>query len=331
MRVGVIGVGRMGETHAGTLSSIDEVDAVLITDPDAPRAEQVAGRVGAETVPTTEELLASVDAVVIAAASSAHADLIHACADAGRPTFCEKPITLDLASTAEVVEHVRSAGIPLQMGFQRRFDPGFRAARDLLADGSLGTLYVVRMAGHDPAPPHEEYIPASGGIFRDFSVHDFDALRFVTKQETVEVYADGAVIAFPQFARYDDVDTGVATLRLSGGSFGILSVTRHDPLGYDIRMELLGSGDSIAVGWDDRMPLRSVEPGAPPAPADAYRGFQERFAEAYRAEMNAFVQVGAGRQESACTAEDALEAMRVAVACDLSRKEHRPVRLEEVA
>src|SRR6266511_3135189 len=131
MRVGVIGVGRMGETHAGTLSSIDAVDSILITDPDAPRAEEVAAKVGAETAATTENLLASVDAVVIAAASSAHADLIHASADAGLPTFCEKPITVDLASTAEVVEHVRAAGIPLQMGFQRRFDPGFRAARDL--------------------------------------------------------------------------------------------------------------------------------------------------------------------------------------------------------
>jgi myo-inositol 2-dehydrogenase/D-chiro-inositol 1-dehydrogenase len=321
----------MGETHAATLNSIDVVESVLITDPDVPRAEEVAAGVGAETVATTEELLASVDAVVIAAASSAHADLIHASADAGLPTFCEKPITLDLASTAEVVEHVRRAGIPLQMGFQRRFDPGFRAARDLVADGSLGTLYVVRMAGHDPEPPHEEYIPVSGGIFRDFSVHDFDALRFVTEQETVEVFADGAVIAFPQFERHNDVDTAVATLRLSGGGFGILSVTRHDPLGYDIRMELLGSGDSVAVGWDDRMPLRSVEPGAPPAPEDAYRGFRERFAEAYRAEMAAFVEVAAGRQQSACTAEDALEAMRVAVACDLSRAEHRPVLLEEVA
>jgi myo-inositol 2-dehydrogenase/D-chiro-inositol 1-dehydrogenase len=331
MRVGVIGVGRMGETHAATLSSIDVVDALLITDPDALRAEEVAAKVGAGTVGTTEELLSSVDAVVIAAASSAHADLIHACADAGLPTFCEKPITLDLASTAEVVQHVRRTGIPLQMGFQRRFDPGFRAAHDVVADGSLGTLYVVRMAGHDPEPPHEEYIPVSGGIFRDFSVHDFDALRFVTKQETVEVYADGAVIAFPQFERYDDVDTAVATLKLSGGGFGILSVTRHDPLGYDIRMELLGSGDSVAVGWDRRMPLRSVEPGAPPAPADAYRGFRERFADAYRAEMAAFVEVAAGRQQSACTAEDALEAMRVAVACDVSRKEHRPVLLEEVA
>ena len=286
---------------------------------------------GAKTVPTTEELLASVDAVVIAAASSAHADLIHACADAGRPTFCEKPITLDLASTAEVVEHVRGAGSRSRWGSSAGSIPGsgrletcsptVRSARSTWY-GWPGTTRLRRTRSTS--------LPRAG-LFRDFSVHDFDALRFVTKQETVEVYADGAVLAFPQFARYDDVDTGVATLRLSGGSFGILSVTRHDPLGYDIRMELLGSGDSIAVGWDERMPLRSVEPGAPPAPADAYRGFQERFAEAYRAEMNAFVQVAAGRQESACTAEDALEAMRVAVACDLSRKEHRPVRLEEVA
>jgi len=331
MRVGVIGVGRMGETHATTLASLAAVTEILITDPDIPRAEHVAAEVGAKTVATTEELIASVDAVVISAASSAHADLIHACADAGLPTFCEKPITIDLASTAEVVDHVRRAGIALQMGFQRRFDPGFRAARALVHDGSLGTLYVVRMAGHDPEPPHEEYIPASGGIFRDFSVHDFDALRFVTAQETVEVFADGAVLNFPQFERYDDVDTAVATLRLSGGSFGILSVTRHDPLGYDVRMELLGSGDSVAVGWDARMPLRSVEPGAAPAPADAYRGFQERFAAAYRAEMAAFIEVALGREQSACTAEDALEAMRVAVACDRSRAEHRAVRLDELA
>jgi myo-inositol 2-dehydrogenase/D-chiro-inositol 1-dehydrogenase len=331
MRVGVIGVGRMGQTHAVTLRSIPDVESVVLTDVDTERAEQVAADAGAGTVATTEDLLASVDAVVIAAASSAHADLIHACADAGLPTFCEKPITIDLASTAAVVEHVNRTGIELQMGFQRRFDAGFSAARDLVADGSIGSLYVVRMAGHDPAPPHEDYIPASGGIFRDFSVHDFDALRFVTGQETVEVYADGAVLNFPQFARYGDIDTGVVALRLSGGTFGILSVTRHDPLGYDIRMELLGSGDSIVVGWDDRLPLRSIERGASPAPADAYANFQQRFAEAYRAEMQAFVEVAAGRRSSPCTAEDAFEAMRVAVACDRSREEHRPVRLEEVA
>ena len=332
MRVGVVGVGRMGQTHTAALGSIPEVEAVVITDVDLERAEKVAAELGADTAPTQEDLLSSVDAVVIAAASAAHADLIHASVDAGLPTFCEKPITLDLESTAEVVDHVRRAGIQLQMGFQRRFDAGFSAARDLVLDGSIGTLYVVRMAGHDPAPPHEEYIPVSGGIFRDFSVHDFDALRFVTGQETVEVYADGAILNFPElFEPYGDVDTAIASLRLSNGTFGILSVTRHDPLGYDIRMELLGSGDSVVVGWDERLPLRSVEPGGPPAPANAYRNFQERFAEAYRAEMAAFVDVAAGRRSSPCTAEDALEAMRVAVACDRSRAEHRPVRLEEVA
>jgi myo-inositol 2-dehydrogenase/D-chiro-inositol 1-dehydrogenase len=269
--------------------------------------------------------------VFVPAAGLSTSDVTSAADHAGRPTFCEKPITLDLDTTAEVVEHVRRSGIALQMGFQRRFDAGFRAAHDLVVDGSLGVLYVLRMAGHDPEPPHEEYIPASGGIFRDFSVHDFDALRFVTGQETVEVFADGAVLNFPQFERYGDVDTAVATLRLSGGTFGILSVTRHDPLGYDIRMELLGSGDSVAVGWDARLPLRSLEPGMPPAPQDAYANFQQRFADAYRAEMVAFVDVAAGRADSACTAEDALEAMRVAVACDRSREEHRPVLVEEVS
>jgi myo-inositol 2-dehydrogenase / D-chiro-inositol 1-dehydrogenase len=120
-------------------------------------------------------------------------------------------------------------------------------------------------------------------------------------------------------------------LRLSAGSLGILSVTRHDPLGYDIRMELLGSRDSVAVGWDRRTPLRSVEPGAGPAPSSPYPDFQERFKDAYRAEMAAFVELAAGRRESPCTAEDALKALRIAVACDVSRAEHRPVRLEEVA
>jgi myo-inositol 2-dehydrogenase/D-chiro-inositol 1-dehydrogenase len=331
MRFGVIGVGRMGLVHAQSLSQLSEVDAVVVSDADADRAKKAADDLGLDLAPSTDALFESVDAVVIAAATSAHAELIHAAADAGLPAFCEKPISLDLPSTEEVVEHVRSAGIPLQMGFQRRFDEGYRAAHDIVREGSLGTLYVVRMAGHDPEPPPEDYIGVSGGIFVDFSVHDFDALRFVTGQEVEEVYADGSVIAFEVFERYDDVDTGVATLRLSGGALAILSVTRHDPLGYDIRMELLGSRDSVAVGVDERSPLHSVEPGSPPAPGNAYSNFQDRFKAAYRAEMVAYVDVAGGRRESPCTALDALEALRVALACDRSRKEHRPVRLEEIA
>jgi myo-inositol 2-dehydrogenase / D-chiro-inositol 1-dehydrogenase len=330
MRIGVIGVGRMGRVHAGTLASIDGVD-VLVSDVDRARASEVGRELRVDVAQGVDELMAASDAVVVAAATDAHADLIHDAADASLPTFCEKPISLELASTAGVVAHIKKAGIPFMMGFQRRFDAGYVAARDLVRTGELGDVYVVRMAGHDPAPPHESYIASSGGLFRDFSVHDFDALRFVTGQEVESVYADGGVIGFPVFAKYGDVDTAAVVLRLSAGSFGILSVTRHDPLGYDIRMELIGSRDSVAVGWDDRMPLRSVEPAGPPAPSHPYADFQDRFREAYRAEIAAFMEVAAGHRESPCTAEDALQALRIAVACDRSRAERRPVSLEEVA
>jgi myo-inositol 2-dehydrogenase / D-chiro-inositol 1-dehydrogenase len=331
VRFGVIGVGRMGLVHARTLAEHRDVTGVWVADADQALAERVGRDLGIEVAPSVDGVFTSVEAVVIAAATSAHAELIHTAADSGIPAFCEKPISLDLKSTSEVMDHVTESGIPFQMGFQRRFDPGYRGARALVQDGSLGTLYLVRMAGHDPAPPHEDYIRGSGGIFRDFSVHDFDALRFVTGLEVEEVYADGSVVAFEVFARYGDVDTAVATLRLAGGPLAILSVNRHDPLGYDIRMELLGSGDSVAVGWDARLPLRSLEPGAGPAPRDAYRHFQDRFGHAYREEMAAFVEVAAGRRASPCTASDALEALRIALACDLSRAQHRPVQLKEIA
>ncbi|HXJ65055.1 MAG TPA: Gfo/Idh/MocA family oxidoreductase [Actinomycetota bacterium] len=328
MRIGVIGVGRMGRVHAATLRSVEEVD-VTIADADGDLARRIGDELGVEVASDVDGLIASSDAVVIAAATDAHAPLIHAAADAGIATFCEKPISLDLDSTADAVAHVERSGIPFQMGFQRRFDPGYCAASELVRGGGIGTVYVVRMAGHDPAPPHEAYIATSGGIFRDFSVHDFDALRFVTGQEVTSVYADGDVVEFPVFRQYGDVDTAVAVLRLSGGSLGVMSVTRHDPLGYDIRMELIGSKDSVAVGVDDRTPLRSLEPGVPP-PANPSPDFQDRFRLAYRAELEAFVEVADGRRESPCTARDAWESLRIAVACDLSRAERRPVELQEV-
>jgi myo-inositol 2-dehydrogenase / D-chiro-inositol 1-dehydrogenase len=191
-------------------------------------------------------------------------------------------------------------------------------------------LYVIRLAGHDPEPPHEAYIPASGGIFNDFSVHDFDATRWLTGQEIVEVYADGDVLGFPVFAKYGDVDTAVATLRLSGGTRGILSVARHDPLGYDIRTEIFGSGDSVAIGLGPQTPIRSLEPGVPPPTGPAWSMFIDRFHDAYESELRAFLRVARGEEESACTARDGLEAVRVAVAATRSLHEHRPVRIAEV-
>lgn len=328
MKLGVIGTGRIGSFHARTLATHPAVSAVRVYDPDRPRAEAAARAAGAEPVESLDALLATVDAAVIAAATAEHATLIRRVAEAGLPAFCEKPIALDLAATREVVEFVARKGALVQMGFQRRFDTGYRRARAAVADGHLGRLYLARLAGHDPHPPHEAYIPTSGGIFRDLHIHDFDALRFVTGDEVVEVYADGAVLAFDWFAKYDDVDTAVAVLRLAGGAFAIMSGTRHDPLGYDIRMELFGARDSLAVGLDARTPLRSLEDSGPPPPSHAYEGFLDRFAPAYRAELEAFLEVAEGRAPNPCPPEDALAAMLVAVACDRARAEHRPVKVE---
>src|SRR3954454_11796553 len=148
----------------------------------------------------------------------------------------------------DVIAHAERAGILVQVGFQRRFDAGYRAAHDAVRGGAVGNLLVLRAATHDPAPPAELYIADSGGIFRDLHIHDIDAIRFVTGREIVEVYADGAVRETPWFERYGDVDAAVAILRLSDGALAIVSGTRHDPLGYDVRLEVLGTSDSVVAG-----------------------------------------------------------------------------------
>jgi myo-inositol 2-dehydrogenase/D-chiro-inositol 1-dehydrogenase len=330
LHVGVIGVGRMGAFHAETLQALQGVASVVLADADPARALEVASELGVTAAETPEALFESgVDAVAIATATPGHAPLLRLAASAGVPAFCEKPVALALAAFDDVVDDVGRAGILVQVGFQRRFDAGYRAARDAVATGALGNLLVVRAATHDPAPPSEAYVASSGGIFRDLHIHDFDAVRHVTGQEIVEVYADGAVRETAWFESHDDVDAAVAVLRLSGGSLGILSGTRHDPLGYDVRLEVFGARDSIAVGFDSRSPIRSVEPGAAP-PGAGYRDFLERFEHAYRAELAEFVRTVREGGESACSLAEARAALVVALAADRSRAERRPVSIMEV-
>ncbi len=330
MRLGVLGIGRIGTFHARTLSAHPDVDDIVLFDLETDRANALADTLGAVAAESVASLLAQVDGVVIAASTSAHAALLEQAAHAGLPVFCEKPVTLDLASTRHLRQLVAERDVLVQVGFQRRFDVGYRAARAHVQRGLLGRVYTVRMAGHDPAPPHEAYLPTSGGIFRDLHIHDFDILRWVTGQEIEEVYMQGAVLVDDMFTRHDDVDTVVGTLRCSEGALGVLTGGRHNPLGYDIRMELLGSLDSVAVGWDARTPLHSLEPHMPPAPTEAYRGFLDRFDPAYQAELHHFVQVVAGHAASPCTMDDAEQALLVALACDRSRVERRAVAIAEL-
>jgi myo-inositol 2-dehydrogenase/D-chiro-inositol 1-dehydrogenase len=331
LHVGLIGAGRIGAFHARTLTGLAEVASLAIADADPGRAERVAQQVGVRRVETVEALVESgVDALVIATATPGHAPLLRLAARAGLPAFSEKPVALDLATLDGVLEDVARTGILVQVGFQRRFDAGYRAAHEAVATGAVGRILVMRAATHDPSPPPEDYIAASGGIFRDLHIHDFDAVRFVSGEEIVEVYADGAALEGARLEQYGDVDVSAAVLRLTGGGLVILSGTRHDPLGYDVRLEVFGTLDTIAVGQDGRTPIRSVEPGVDRPAGPAYRNFLDRFEPAYRSELAAFVAAVRAGGPSPCPLEEARAALSVALAADRSRAERRPVSIEEV-
>lgn len=330
MRVGLLGAGRIGAFHAGVLAEHEDVVSLMVGDVDAERAAAVAEEVGGQSGTIEEVLDSGLDAVVIAAATSAHAELINACLDRGLPTFCEKPVALDYEETVAIVDRVESSGITLQIGFMRRFDPGYREAKRLVEAGELGTLYSVHMFGHDHEPPPEEYIPHSGGIFRDLHIHEFDLLRWLTGSEAEEVFAKGSVRKFEMFAAHNDFDTSAALIEMANGVLVVLTGGRHGPLGYDVRMEVFGSEDSISIGLGERTPLRSVEPGAPPPKGPAYTGFLVRFEQAYRDELAHFLELVQGRADNPCTARDSLEALRIAMAAEESVSEHRPVRLKEI-
>lgn len=331
MRIGVAGVGRIGAFHARTLKDLDEIDSLVVADALPDRAATVATELGVDHVAAPNELFtAGIDGLVIAAATDAHAGLILGAVDAGIPVFCEKPVAPDAAGTRAVLDKVEGSNVPVQIGFQRRFDAGFTAARAAVASGELGWVHTLRAGTLDPAPPPPEYVAASGGLFRDCSVHDFDAIRWVTGQEVVEVYALGANLGAAFFREAGDVDTAAALLTLDGGGFAHVAATRYNAAGYDVRLEVLGSVRSISVGLDDRLPLRSTEPGVTFPAGVPYPVFMDRFHAAYVAELSGFTDIVAGRAEPTCTVADALEAFLIAEACELSRAEHRPVRIDEV-
>lgn len=332
MRIGLIGLGRIGAFHATTLSSLEAVDSLVVYDQAPALVTSVAERLGAEPASSVDALLAAgVDGVVIAAATDVHPELILASIEAGLPTFCEKPVARDPHVGMEILRRTQVSGVPVQIGYPRRFDAAFAEARRAVAAGELGFLHTVRSTTLDPAPPPDDYVRASGGIFRDCTVHDFDAIRYVTGQEVVEVYATGSNQGDATvFADNDDVDSAATILTLASGTLAVVSNSRYNPRGYDVRLELHGSRDSIAAGLEPKWPIRSTEPGVTFPDGVPHSFFMDRFAAAFRRELAAFTEVVSGAIESPCTVADAVEVGWIAEAATLSRQQHRSIRMDEV-
>jgi myo-inositol 2-dehydrogenase / D-chiro-inositol 1-dehydrogenase len=330
MRIGLAGAGRIGAFHASTLAALDEVEQVVLTDAFPEGAARLAEENGYEFSPDLDDLLSRVDALVITTSTHGHAPTLRSALAAKVPVFCEKPVAVTLAETIELVELAGEADVPVQVGFQRRFDAGYRRAREAVAGGELGFLHTVRVNTHDQSPPPAAYIPTSGGLFRDCSIHDFDVLRFVTGREVASVFAVGANKGDRFFTEGGDIDTGAAVLTLDDGTLVTASATRYNGGGHDVRMEVMGSEGTIGVGYDHSLAVRSVEDGADYPRGPQKWSFMERFLAAYRTELTAFCDVVAGRIETPCTVADALEAFRVAEACEVSRATGRPVAMSEI-
>jgi myo-inositol 2-dehydrogenase/D-chiro-inositol 1-dehydrogenase len=332
MRIGLIGVGRIGAFHAATLRDLPGVDAVTVADADPARAREVAGVLGVEVADGVDALFAGgLDGVVVTAATSAHAELVHRALDERIPVFCEKPVALDVPATRAVVAHAAASAAPVQVGFQRRFDTGYRAARAALRSGELGWLHTLRAVTADQSPPPAAYLPKSGGLFRDCCIHDFDIMRWLTGRQVVSVQAAGGNRGAAFFAAADDVDTCAALLRFDDDMLATVTATRYNGAGHDVRLEVCGSAGTLVVGLDDRAPLPSAEPALSWRPTvPPYRNFLERFHDAYVAELTGFVTAVATGAGSPCGPDEALEALYVAEACEISRRRGRAVEIDEV-
>ncbi|MEU8779386.1 Gfo/Idh/MocA family oxidoreductase [Streptomyces sp. NPDC048606] len=331
MRIGIVGTGRIGSFHAAALARHPDAGSLLLADADPGRAARLADRLGATAAPSVDQVFTwGVDAVVIATATAAHAELVVRAVRGGLPVFCEKPVAPDLARTLAVLREVAAVGGTLQLGFMRRFDAGYATARELVRSGALGRLHTVRTTTSDPTPPPAAYLATSGGLYRDCLVHDFDMVRWVTGREVDEVYATGADGGLAAFRDSGDVHTAAALLTLDDGTLVSSTATRCNGAGYDVRMELSGELDQVSSGLDDRTPIASTEPHGPPPASKPWSGFLERFGPAYEAELAAFVRLVRGEGPNPCDGREALAAFRVAEACELSRRERRPVRPAEL-
>ena len=319
----------MGAIHAANLASLADVELVVF-DPDPDAVQRVTEATGGRSLPDRDAVIAESDAIVIATPTAVHPDDLMAGSAAGLPMLCEKPISLDAASTAAAVEAVERAGVELQVGFMRRFDTGFVEMRRLVESGELGDLYLVRGASHDYVPPDEWYLGSAGSIYRDMHIHDFDAVRWLTGREVVEVYAAGSVLVDEMFRRQDDVDMTALVLVLEGGVLASITGARANPLGYDHRTEVIGSRDAACAGWTERTPLRSADLGASGRLTDPWPGFADRFGASYKAEVDAFVRLVRHGGPNRSPGRGALDAIRIAAAAERSLAEHRPVAVAEI-
>jgi myo-inositol 2-dehydrogenase/D-chiro-inositol 1-dehydrogenase len=328
VRVIVLGAGRIGSLHADVLAhSVPGAELACVGDLDRDRAVRLAERFGVPALPVEDAMRADGDAVAVCTSTDAHVDLIVAAAAAGRQVFCEKPIALDLAEVDRALAATDAAGVLLDVGFNRRFDPSHAAVRAAVTSGQLGEIHLVRITSRDPEQPPSEYIARSGGLFVDMTIHDFDMARFVTGSEVTEVFARGAARIDAGLA--EDVDTAVAVLGHEDGTLTTIDNSRHAVYGYDQRVEAFGSGGMASSGNPPQHETAVQVPDGTHGPPLPYF-FPERYAASYVRQWEAFVHAVRSRGPAPVDGRDGRAALVLALAAQRSLEERRPVGVDEI-
>ncbi|WP_322092853.1 inositol 2-dehydrogenase [Paraburkholderia bannensis] len=327
-RLGLIGAGRIGIIHGLNAVAHPKAQLVALTDADPVAADSLAARTGA-AVRTTEEIIASpdIDAILICSPTDTHSDLIEQSARAGKAIFCEKPIDLSVERAARAVAVAEEAKVPLMIAFQRRFDPHLSTLQRQLRDGVIGQTEIITIMSRDPAPPPVSYIKRSGGLYRDAMIHDFDEARFLLGEEPVEVFALGSCMVDPAIGEAGDVDTAAVLLRTASGAICQISVSRRATYGHDQRVEVLGSKGLLRTGNIHETTVEHASSsGFLQAPVLNF--FLERYAAAYKIELDAFLEHLEKGTSPTPTGYDGLMALRIADAATKSRETGLPVRVQ---
>ncbi|HEY0213511.1 MAG TPA: inositol 2-dehydrogenase [Paenirhodobacter sp.] len=334
LRIAVLGVGRIGRMHAENIAAHPRAALAGVFDTYAPAAKEVSEKLGVPNFESVDAVLASgdVDAVLIATSTATHADLIEKAVAAGKPILCEKPIDLSLARVNACATKIAGTPLPIMLGFVRRFDTGHAAVRRAIEDGTIGDLHQVVITSRDPGMAPAAYIEVSGGIFRDMTIHDFDMARFILGEEVTEVSATGSRLVDPALmAKCDDYDTVTVVLTTASGKQAIINNSRRAVYGYDQRVEALGSA-GMAVSDNRRLNhLRLSTEAFTDQAAPLMNFFIDRYADAFAAEIGAFVDAVEQGKTPPVTFEDGRQALILADAALRSVREGRVVKTSEVA
>jgi myo-inositol 2-dehydrogenase / D-chiro-inositol 1-dehydrogenase len=326
VKIGIIGLGRIGKIHFDNLKNhIPGADIVMVADTFADlQPFGMASNAADELINHTD-----IDAVVICSPTDTHSEFIEKCANAGKHIFCEKPHDLSLGRVLETLEVVKDRGVKLMLGFNRRFDPNFQKIKELVVAGKIGDPQLIKITSRDPSPPSLNYLKSSGGMFLDMSIHDFDMARFIMGKEVKEVFASTAVFTGEAVKEAHDIDTAVTILKFEDDSMAVIDNSRKAVYGYDQRLEVFGSMGMAKV--DNNKPdthvLYNADGTHGPLPLNF---FMDRYVASYLAEMKVFIDSLLNDIEIPVNGLDGLEAMKIALAANISYKQNRPVLTKEV-